>query len=182
MKKVSEMQRALKSLERGAGPPGNKNGRGAKQMQSFMPSYESKEVQTDDSLLPNLLNKKLKGTQSVEQLGMRGSASKSKETLSSIEISKSSSKQHISKRSKQKEDGEVALSSSSSSNTIPVVGIDSALKSKRESEQKPGDETLRKMNHEKKVKDFIKWLVNEEKKVLIRAEQAVEEKEVVHQN
>ena len=41
---------------------------------------------------------------------------------------------------------------------------------------------MRKMDHEKKVKEFIKWLVDEEKKVLVRAEKAVEEKEVVHQN
>ena len=86
-------------------------------------------------------------------------------------------------------DGEFEIEQSSSTSKERTVTQNDSLKNLTSVEQSkgektpeytPGEETLRKMEHEQKVKGFIKWLVDEEKKVLVRAERAVEEKEVVH--
>lgn len=67
MKSINELQKAVRSYERGGAP--SKGSRGSKA--ALMPEYVEAGVQTDESNLPNLLNKKHKGAQSQAALHMK---------------------------------------------------------------------------------------------------------------
>ena len=69
MRSINELQKAVKSYERGVAP-GGKGGRKGSKAGFGMPEYVEAGVQTDESNLPNLLNKK-KGAQSQAALHMK---------------------------------------------------------------------------------------------------------------
>ena len=140
-------------------------------MKSFMPTYENKEVQTEGG---KMLKKKSKIVQSLDKLNIN--LQENDNSMSSISLPSDSAS--------RKKESKSRSSSSSSSKTITLTknASQQQLSSRRETEKQPGEETMRKMEHAQKVKDFIKWLVDAERNVLVKAERAAEENDSVDPN